>query len=118
MPVAQKDIELDDGTTILVKQASGRKKLKIEAAQARVFRKFRHYGSPEDWTIEQHEEFSDALDEAGAGIEAQVEAWLPDCIQTEGVDLDDLTSAEILNLLNWVRGDTEEASVPLEYLQE
>jgi len=118
MPVAQKEIELDDGTLILVKQASGRKKLKIEARQAKVFRQFRHYGSPVDWTIEQHEEFSDALDELDAGIEAQVEAWLPDCILTEGVDLDDLTTNEIMTLLNWVRGDTEEASIPLESLQE
>jgi len=118
MPVAEKELELDDGTKILVRQASGRKKLKIEAIQARIFRQFRHYGSPEDWTIEQHEEFADALDEAGGGIEAQVEAWLPDCILTEGVDLDDLTTMEIMTLLNWVRGDTEEAAIPLESLQE
>jgi len=118
MPVAQKEIELDDGSMILVKQASGRKKLKLEALQARTFRKFRHFGLPNDWTQEQHEEFSDALDEVGAGIEAQVESWLPDCILTEGVDLDDLTSSEVMILLNWVRGDTEEASVPLESSQE
>jgi len=118
MPVAEKELELDDGTKILVRQASGRKKLKIEAIQARIFRQFRHYGSPEDWTIEQHEEFADALDEAGGGIEAQVEAWLPDCILTEGIDLDDLTTMEIMTLLNWVRGDTEEAAIPLESLQE
>ena len=41
MPVAEKEIELEDGSKILVKQASGRKKLKIEAIQARVFRQFR-----------------------------------------------------------------------------
>jgi len=118
MPVAEKEIVLDDGSTILVKQASGRKKLKIEAIQARTFRKFRHYGEPTEWTQEQHEEFADALDEAGAGIEAQVDEWLPNCIVSEGVDLDDLTSSEILKLLNWVRGDTEEAAIPLESSQE
>lgn len=118
MPVAEKEIELDDGSKILVRQASGRKKIKIEAIQAKVFRKFRHYGSPNDWTMEQHEEFADALDEQGAGIEGQVEAWLPDCIKTEGVDLDDLTSQEIMTLLNWVRGDTEEGAIPLESSQE
>ena len=41
MPVAEKEIELDDGSKILVRQASGRKKIKIEAIQAKVFRKFR-----------------------------------------------------------------------------
>lgn len=118
MPVATKEIELDDGSTILVKQASGRKKLKLEAIQARVFRQFRDRGNPADWTMEQHEEFSDALSDAGAGIEAQVEAWLPDCIMTEGIEIDDLTSTEVIKVLNWVRGDTEEASVPLEHSQE
>tara|TARA_Y100000004_G_scaffold189250_1_gene244563 strand:- start:67 stop:423 length:357 start_codon:yes stop_codon:yes gene_type:complete len=118
MPVAEKEIELDDGSKILVKQASGRKKLKIEALQAKVFRQFRDKGDPTDWDMSVHEEFSDALDEAGAGIEAQVEAWLPGCIITEGVDLDDLTSQEIMRVLNWVRGDTEEASIPLDSSQE
>ena len=118
MPVAQKEIELDDGSTILVKQASGRKKLKIEAIQARVFRQFRDKGNPTDWAIEQHEEFADALADAGAGLEDQVEAWLPDCILTEGVDIDDLTTVEIMNVLSWVRGDTEEAAIPLESSQE
>ena len=118
MPVAEKEIELNDGSKILVRQASGRKKIRIEAIQAKVFRQFRHYGSPTDWTIEQHEEFADALDEQGAGIEAQIEAWLPDCIKTEGVDLDDLTTEDIMTLLNFVRGDTEEGAIPLESSQE
>ena len=118
MPVAEKEIELNDGSKILVRQASGRKKIKIEAIQAKVFRQFRHFGSPEDWSIEQHEEFADALDEKGAGIEAQVDAWMDDCILTEGVDLDDLTTDEIMRVLNWVRGDTEEGAIPLESSQE
>ena len=118
MPVVQKEIELDDGSTILVKQASGRKKLKIEAIQARVFRQFRDKGNPNDWELDQHEEFADALSEAGAGIEDQVEAWLPDCILSEGIDIDDLTTIEIMKVLSWVRGDSEEASIPLESSQE
>lgn len=118
MPVAEKEIELNDGSKILVRQASGRKKIKIEAIQAKVFRKFRHFGSPNDWNMEQHEEFADALDEAGAGIEAQVNAWMEDCILTDGVDLDDLTTDEIMTVLNWVRGDTEEAAIPLDSSQE
>ena len=59
----------------------------------------------------------DALDEAGAGITAQAHAWLPDCIVTEGVDIDDLNSAELLRVLQFVRGDEEEApegALPLE----
>ena len=64
MPVARKDIELDDGSIITVRQVSGKKKLKLEARQAKVFRDYRHFGEPIDWTTEQHEEFSDALDEA------------------------------------------------------
>ena len=57
MPVATKEIELNDGSKILVKQVSGRKKLKIEAKQAKVYRNFRHFGDPTTWTMEQHEEF-------------------------------------------------------------
>ena len=54
MPVAEREIELNDGSTILVKQVSGRKKLKIESTQAKVYRKFRHFGEPTEWTMEQH----------------------------------------------------------------
>tara|TARA_R100000329_G_scaffold151269_2_gene146718 strand:- start:107 stop:490 length:384 start_codon:yes stop_codon:yes gene_type:complete len=127
MPVARKDIELDDGSIITVRQVSGKKKLKLEARQAKVFRDYRHFGEPTDWTTEQHEEFADALDEAGAGLQAQVDEWLEDCIVSEGIEIDDLTSAELLEVLSFVRGDleidedtdTEEGhSVPLEPSQE
>ena len=118
MPVATKEIELNDGSTILVKQVSGRKKIKIEAKQARVFRKFRHFGDPVDWTPEQHEEFADRLDEAEAGLEAQVEEWLPDCIISEGLTIDDLESDELMRVLSFCRGDTEEGAIPLESSQE
>ena len=117
MPVLTKEIELDDGSKIEVKQASGMKKLKIEARQAKVFRQFRHFGNPNDWSIEQHEEFADALDKAEAGLEAQASEWLTDCIITEGVDIDALTSPELMKVLNFVRGDeieSPEGSAPLE----
>jgi len=117
MPVLINEIELDDGSKIQVKQASGMKKLKIEARQAKVFRQFRHFGLPTDWSVEQHEEFADALDEAGAGIEAQAHEWLVDCILTEGIDVDTLTSPELMRVLNFVRGDeivAPEGSAPLE----
>tara|TARA_R100000995_G_C3483112_1_gene125299 strand:+ start:41 stop:397 length:357 start_codon:yes stop_codon:yes gene_type:complete len=118
MPVATKEIELNDGSTMLVKQVSGRKKLKIEAKQARVFRQFRHFGDPTEWTPEQHEEFADGLDAAEAGLEAQVEQWLPDCIISEGLTIDDLESDELMRVLSFCRGDTEEGAIPLESSQE
>ena len=39
MPVKKKEFELDDGTTVWVRQASGMEKLKISNIQAKVFRK-------------------------------------------------------------------------------
>ena len=118
MPVLTSEIELDDGSKIQVKQASGMKKLKIEARQAKVFRQFRHFGLPTDWSVEQHEEFADALDEAGAGIEDQVDAWLEECIISDNLDLDDLESDELMRVLSWVRGDDESAAIPLDSSQE
>ena len=117
MPILTTEITLDDGSVIEVQQASGMKKLKIENIQARVFRKFRHYGNPLEWDEEQQYEFADALDEAGGGIEAQAEQWLPDCILTEGVDIDSLNSAELLKVISFVRGDEAEApegALPME----
>lgn len=118
MPVAQKEIELNDGTKIMVRQVSGRKKLKIETIQAKVFRTFKDKGEPQDWGMDTHEEFADALDLAGAGIENQVDAWLGECILSEGLDLDDLESDELMRVLSWVRGDDETASLPLDSSQE
>lgn len=117
MPVLRKEITLDDGSVIEVKQVSGMKKLQIENIQAKVFRQFRHFGNPLEWDEKQQFEFADALDEAGAGITAQAHAWLPDCIVTEDVDIDDLNSAELLRVLQFVRGDEEDApegALPLE----
>ena len=113
MPVLKKEIELDNGTKIWVRQASGMDKLRIENIQGRVFRKFREYGAdPSEWTPEQHEEFAVALDEAGGGIADQIEAWLPNCVLGD-VDLNTLTSEEVRNILGFVRGDTLEGAVPL-----
>ena len=118
MPVLTKEFELDDGTKITVRQAGGLQKLDIENKQAKVFRDHIHFGTdPTEWTSEQQKEFADAMDEAGAGITAQAHAWLPDCIVTEGVDIDDLNSAELLRVLQFVRGDEEgapEGALPLE----
>ena len=118
MPIAQKEIELNDGSKIMVRQVSGRKKLKIETIQARVFRGFKDRGEPQDWGMDIHEEFADALDEAGAGIEDQVDSWLGECIISDDLDLDDLESDELMRVLSWVRGDDETAAIPLDSSQE
>ena len=62
MPVLTKEFELEDGSKILVRQAGGMTKLRIENIQARVFREHMHFGlDPTEWTDEQHNQFTDAL---------------------------------------------------------
>ena len=115
MPVENKKIELSNGKKILVRQASGLEKLGIEAIQARTFRKFRHFGpDPTEWSEEQNLEFIDALDEAGAGMDCQIREWVPSCIVDEDVDVNELTSEELREILVYVRGDTGEDAIPLE----
>lgn len=115
MPVLKKEIELDNGKTILVRQASGMDKLKIEKVQAMTLRKCRHFGAdPSAWTEEQQEEFATMLDEAGGGLEDQIQEWLPKCVLDEQIDINFLTSEEIMRVLNFVRGDDLEGAVPLE----
>ena len=114
MPVLQKEIELDDGRKILVRQASGMERIEIEARQARVFRKVRHFGpNPLEWTDEQQEEFADLIDEADAGPSSRMRDWIPNCILSEGVDINTLTTAELQKVLSFVRGDDEEGGIPL-----
>jgi len=113
MPVLKKEIELEDGRKVWVRQASGMQKLKIENIQAKVFRQFRHFGDPTEWTDEQNEEFVAALDEAGGGVTDQIAAWVPGCIVDEDVDVDTLTSEELRKMLMFVRGDDPEGAVPL-----
>lgn len=80
MPVMKKEIELNDGTKIEVRQASGLDKIKLEAIQAQVFRKFRKHGlDPQEWSEEVQEQFADALTEAGAGVHDQIQDWVPAC---------------------------------------
>lgn len=115
MPVMKKEFELDDGTKIMVRQASGLEKLKIENIQARVFRELRHFGAdPTEWTAEQHQEFAETIDSAGGGIEDQIVQWIPNCILTEGFDVHTMTSAELRSLLAFVRGDEVDGAVPLD----
>ena len=112
MPVMKKEIELDDGRKIWVRQASGMERLKITNLQGKAFRKMRHAGSPADWTDEQSEEFATLVDDMGAGVESQIEAWVPACILDEDVDVNMLTFEELNLILQFVRGDDEEGAVP------
>lgn len=112
MPVMKKEIELDDGTKIWVRQASGMERLKITTLQGKAFRKMSHAGSPDKWTEEQNEEFASMVDELGAGVDAQMEAWIPNCILDENVDINMLTFDELNRILQFVRGDDEEGAVP------
>ena len=112
MPVMKKEIELDDGKKIWVRQASGMERLKITNIQGRVFRKMRHAGEPADWTDEQNEEFASSLDELGGGLEDQISSWVPPCILDEDIDSNLLTFEELNTILQFVRGDDEEGAVP------
>jgi hypothetical protein len=115
MPVLKKEIELDDGRKVWVRQASGLDKLKIEAKQGRAMRKCRHFGpDPSKWSDEQMEEFLELCDKEGAGFEHQVEAWLPNCLLDKDVDPETLTSEELVRILNVIRGDDNEGAVPLD----
>ena len=115
MPVLKKEIELEDGTKIWVRQASGMEKLPIENIQARTFRKCRDFGNdPLKWTAEQNEQFAEMIDEAGGGIESQIQKWIPVCvIEPADFDINILTSEEVRKILSFVRGDTMEGAVPL-----
>ena len=111
MPVKKKEFELDDGTKITLKQASGMDKLKLSNAQARVFRTF-NTEDIENWDNNQQLELADALDKEGCGIEAQLTDWLPKCIiEPADFDIDLFTLEELMPLLAFIRGDDEEGAV-------
>ena len=98
----------------MVRQVSGMERLELDAKQARVFRSLRDFGAnPMEWTEEQQQSFADALDEAGCGPTDQIAQWVPNCILSEDVDVNELTALELQDILRFVRGDVEEGSVPL-----
>tara|TARA_R110000751_G_scaffold109345_7_gene206442 strand:- start:1790 stop:2131 length:342 start_codon:yes stop_codon:yes gene_type:complete len=113
MPVLKKEIELNDGSKVWVRQASGMAKLKLTNIQAKAFRKMKHAGEPSEWTDEQNEEFATYLEDMGAGVTHQIEEWVPNCIISEDIIIDDLTFDELNTILQFVRGDDEEGAVPL-----
>ena len=112
MPVMKKEIELDDGTKIWIRQASGMERLKITNIQGRAFRKMRHAGDPSDWTEEQNEEFALLVDDLGGGVDAQIATWIEPCILDEDIDINLLTFEELNTMLQFVRGDDEDGAVP------
>ena len=114
MPVMKKEIELDAGRKIWVRQASGMERLKITNIQGKAFRKMRHAGSPTDWTDEQNEEFANLVDDMGGGVETQMESWVPACILDEDIDVNMLTFEELNLILQFVRGDDEDGAVPFQ----
>ena len=116
MPVLTKEFELTEGLTITVRQAGGMTKLKIENRQAKTFRKYQHFGlDTTEWTDEQQSEFATALEEAGCGMEDQINEWVPNCIVSpKDFDIDNLTSQELRMILGFVRGDDEDGALPLE----
>ena len=115
MPIRKKEFELDDGTKLMFRQASGMERLKIEKLQAKVFRECRHFGpDPMEWTEEQHIEFAAKLDAAGGAVEDQIMSWVPGACLTEGFDINNLTNIELREILSFVRGDEDEGSVPLD----
>lgn len=113
MPVLKKEIELNDGTKIWVRQASGMEKIKIESIQAKAVRRCRDFGDPNDWTIEQNEKFLEIIEELGGSLEHQMNEWIPKCILTEDFDYNLLTSEEARDILAFVRGDIGEGAIPL-----
>ena len=70
--------------------------------------------NPTEWTEEQTEELLDLIDDAGGGLEAQISAWLPQCVMGD-IDPNLLTTEEMLPMLQFIKGEDElDGAVPLE----
>lgn len=54
------------------------------------------------------------LDAEGAGIDSQIQSWIPKCVIDKEIDIDVLTSEELRTILNFVRGDDIEGACPLD----
>lgn len=113
MPVMKKEIELEDGTKIWVRQASGMEKLAVTNVQGKAFRQMRHAGDPEKWTEEQEQEFTSLIEEGGGSVQDQITSWIPPCILDEDFDINVLTTDELMEILFFVRGDDKDGAVPL-----
>jgi len=118
MPIRKKLFDLEDGTKVWVRQASGLEKLKIEGIHATAMRKCRHFGTDMTaWTVEQEDEFWEKIEELGGGMTAQMEHLIPICLMEmedgSASDINMLKSEEIIPMLSFIRGDGDDSSVPL-----
>lgn len=99
---------------IWVRQASGMERLKFETILAKVFRKFKHFGTDQTkWTEVQQEDFLDALEEAGGGMTNQLYELVPICVIDE-IDINIIDRDELMEIYNFVSGNDEEGAVPLD----
>ena len=113
MPVLTTEIELNDGTKIEVRQASGLEKLPFESILSKAFRKFRHFGVDNTaWTEEQQEEFLLELEELGGGMQTQMAKLVPPCILTDDIDVNTLTTEELSDIFTFIRGGSDEDGEP------
>ena len=113
MPVITKEIELNDGTKVEVRQASGFEKLPFESMLAKAFRKHRAFGADNmKWTEEQQEEFMDSLEEMGGSIHEQMLKLDTPCIITEDIDVNTFTAEELRDIFVFVRGGSDEDGEP------
>lgn len=118
MPIMKKLFDLDDGTKVWVRQASGLEKLKIEGVHAQAMRKVRHFGpNMTEWTDEQEDEFWTHIENMGGGLTAQIEHLIPICVMEyengDKCDVNLLKSEEIIPMLPFIRGDMNEDAIPL-----
>mgnify|MGYP003652070071 CR=1 FL=1 len=119
MPINKKEIELDNGRKIWVRQASGMERLAIETKTAKIIRQCRDFGAdPSEWTEAQQQEYLDMLDDSGVGMNHQISEWVPNCILDEDIDVNMLTSEEMRTIYVFVVGQDEEGAIPLESLPE
>jgi len=113
MPVKTTEIELNDGTKVKVRQASGLEKLPFESILAKAFRKHRTFGiDQQKWTEEQQEQFLSELDNLGGGMDSQIAALVPPCILSEEIDVNMLTADELREIYLYVKGGTDEDGEP------
>ena len=113
MPIKKKLFELEDGSKVWVRQASGMEKLKIEGIHATALRKCRHFGPQmNDWTEDQMEEFWTIIEELGGGLTDQIQQLIPICVMAfeDGKDCDVnlLKSEEIVPMLSFIKGEDGE----------
>tara|TARA_Y100001938_G_C8074596_1_gene425211 strand:- start:124 stop:465 length:342 start_codon:yes stop_codon:yes gene_type:complete len=113
MAILKKQFEIGS-KKIWVRQASGMERLEFETILAKTFRKFKHFGVEQvEWTEEQQQEFLDALDDAGAGMDRQIRTLVPPCLIDE-VDINLIDSMTLMEIFDFVRGGDAEGSVPLD----